>query len=118
MPSKVVVITGASAGVGRAAARAFAGRRSSVGLLARDRVGLKATRREVEAAGARAADVPVEVADATALADAAEKIERSAGPIDVWVNNAMVTVFAPVRENTAQEYRRVNEGTYRASVNG
>ena len=115
---RVVVITGASAGVGRAAARAFAERGDAVGLLARGVDGLEAARREVEAIGSRALVVPVDVADAEAVEAAAERVERELGPIDVWVNNAMVSVFSPVKEMTADDYKRVTEVTYLGVVYG
>jgi len=91
---EVAVITGASAGVGRATVRAFARRGARVGLLARGHDGLEAARREVEEAGGRAVAVPTDVADAEAVEAAAEAIEHELGPIDVWVNNAMTSVFS------------------------
>src|SRR5438445_13055999 len=97
----VVVITGASAGVGRATVRAFARRGADIGLLARGLDGLEGARREVEAEGGRALVLPTDVADAAQVETAAERIERELGPIDVWVNNAMVSVFSPVRELAA-----------------
>src|SRR6185436_15989694 len=100
MRKQVVVITGASAGVGRAAVRAFAREGADIGLLARGVDGLEAARREVEASGGRAVVVPTDVADAEQVETAAERVERELGPIDVWVNNAMVSVFSPVRELT------------------
>jgi short-subunit dehydrogenase len=115
---EVVVVTGASAGVGRATARRFAREGVTVGLVARGRAGLEAARREVEAAGGRALVLPADVADAGALEDAAARVERELGPIDVWVNNAMVSVFSPVREMTAEEFRRVTEVTYLGYVYG
>src|SRR5207245_4817022 len=108
----VVVITGASAGVGRATVRAFARRGADIGLLARGLDGLEAARREVETEGRRALAVPADVADAAAVEDAAGRIERELGPIDVWVNNAMVSVLSPIRGMTADEMRRVTEVTY------
>ncbi|MBI4266636.1 MAG: SDR family NAD(P)-dependent oxidoreductase [Acidobacteria bacterium] len=90
---QVVVITGASAGVGRATARAFARHGAARGLLARGVDGLEGTRREAEDAGARALAIPTDVADAAAVEAAAARIERELGPIDVWVNNAMVSVL-------------------------
>jgi NAD(P)-dependent dehydrogenase (short-subunit alcohol dehydrogenase family) len=114
----VVVVTGASAGVGRAVARAYAGRGAQVGLLARGREGLEGARAEVEGAGGRALVVPVDVADADGVERAAATVEEQLGPIDVWVNNAMVSVFSPVREMTAAEYRRVTEVTYLGYVYG
>jgi NAD(P)-dependent dehydrogenase (short-subunit alcohol dehydrogenase family) len=115
---EVVVITGASAGVGRATARAFAQRGARIGLLARGRDGLEAARREIEAAGGQALALPVDVADAKAIEAAADSVEESFGPIDVWVNNAMVSVFSPVKDMTAEEFRRVTEVTYLSYVYG
>ena len=115
---EVVVITGASAGVGRAAARRFAQAGASVALLARGEDGLEAARREVEELGGRALVCPVDVADATAVLAAAERIERELGPIDVWVNNAMVSVYAPFAEIAPDEFRRVTEVTYLGFVYG
>jgi short-subunit dehydrogenase len=115
---KVVVVTGASAGVGRATVRAFARRGAYIGLLARGRDGLEAARREVEEAGGKALVLPTDVADADAVEAAAEAVERQFGPIDVWVNNAMVSVFSPVQQMEAKEYRRVTEVTYLGYVHG
>ena len=115
---EVVVITGASAGIGRATARRFAREGAAVGLVARGRAGLEAARREVEVAGGRALVLPADVADAGAIEDAAARVERELGPIDVWVNNAMASVFAPVAETTAEEFRRVTEVTYLGYVHG
>src|SRR5947207_4278946 len=115
---QVVVVTGASAGVGRATVRAFAQRGADVGLLARGVDGLEAARREVEAAGGRAIAIPTDVADADRVEAAADRIERELGPIDVWVNNAMVSVFSPVKELTPDEVHRVTEVTYLGVVYG
>jgi NAD(P)-dependent dehydrogenase (short-subunit alcohol dehydrogenase family) len=115
---EVVVITGASAGVGRAAARAFAREGACVGLLARGRDGLEAARLEVEELGGRALVLPTDVADADAVERAADAVEREFGPIDVWVNNAMVSVFSPVKEMRPEEYKRVTEVTYLGYVYG
>jgi NAD(P)-dependent dehydrogenase (short-subunit alcohol dehydrogenase family) len=115
---EVVVITGASAGVGRATARAFAGPDARIGLIARDHDGLEGARKEVEQAGGRALALEVDVADADAVERAAGQVEDAFGPIDIWVNNAMVSVFSPVKEMTAAEYRRVTEVTYLGVVNG
>jgi NAD(P)-dependent dehydrogenase (short-subunit alcohol dehydrogenase family) len=115
---KVVVVTGASAGVGRSVARAFAAQGASVGLLARGRDGLDAARREVENAGVAAIAVPTDVADAEQVELAAAAVEEQLGPIDVWVNNAMVSVFSPVARMTAEEFRRVTEVTYLGYVHG
>jgi len=114
----VVVITGASAGVGRAAVRAFARNGAEIGLLARGIHGLDAAEREVEAEGRRALAIPTDVADAGDVEQAAARIERELGPIDVWVNNAMVSVFSPVSELTPEEVRRVTEVTYLGVVYG
>jgi NAD(P)-dependent dehydrogenase (short-subunit alcohol dehydrogenase family) len=116
--SRVVVITGASAGVGRAAARAFAARGDAVGLIARGAAGLEAAAREITGAGGRAVWVVADVSDAAALEAAAARIEVDLGPIDVWVNNAMVTVFSPVSEMDSDDYRRVTEVTYLGVVYG
>jgi short-subunit dehydrogenase len=115
---EVVVVTGASAGVGRAVVRAFARRGAWVGLLARGTDGLEAARREVEEAGGKALVLPTDVADAEAVEAAAGAVERQLGPIDVWVNNAMVSVFSPVKQMEAREYRRVTEVTYLGYVHG
>lgn len=117
-PPQVVVITGASAGVGRATALAFAERGAHLGLIARGSDGLEATKREIEALGGRALVLPLDVADAGAVEAAAETVERELGPIDIWVNNAMVSVFSPVKETTPEEYRRVTEVTYLGYVHG
>src|SRR5437762_12446510 len=109
---QVVVITGASAGVGRATVRAFARQGADIGLIARGRDGLEAARREVEELGGRALVLPLDVADADAVDRASARVEEELGPIDVWVNNAMVSVFSPVREMTPADYRRVTDVTY------
>ncbi len=114
----VVVITGASAGIGRAAAREFGKLGASVGLIARGRDGLEGARREIESVGGRALVLPVDVSDFSAVADAAERVERELGPIDVWVNDAMLSVFSPVLEMRPEEYRRVTEVTYLGYVHG
>ncbi len=115
---KVVVVTGASAGIGRAVARALGERRARVGLLARGREGLEGARKDVEAAGGKALAIPTDVADAQAVESAAQKVEEELGPIDVWVNNAMVSVFSPVKEMKAEEFRRVTEVNYLGYVHG
>lgn len=116
--NKVVVITGASAGVGRATAREFARTGADVALLARNGEALDHARAEVESHGRRALAIPVDVSDAAAVERAALDIESQLGPIDVWVNNAMVTVFSPVALLQADEVRRVTEVTYLGTVNG
>lgn len=115
---ELVVITGASAGVGRATAREFAKRGAHIALLARGRDGLEAAAREVEELGGRALILPVDVADSEQIEAAAGEVERRFGPIDIWINNAMVSVLAPVREMTPQEFRRVTEVTYLGQVYG
>ena len=116
--SEVVVITGASAGVGRATVRAFAQRKASVGLLARDTEGLQAAAREVRDAGGRALALPTDVADPEAVERAAERIEQELGPIDIWINVAMATIYAPLHRITPAEYRRATEVTYLGNVYG
>ena len=115
---RVVVVTGGSAGVGRAAAVAFARAGAAVGVLARGRERLDAAAAEVEASGGRALAVPVDVADPAAVDDAAGQIEDALGPIDVWVNAAMTSVLAPVTNLSADEIRRVTDVTYLGSVHG
>jgi NAD(P)-dependent dehydrogenase (short-subunit alcohol dehydrogenase family) len=114
----VIVVTGASAGVGRAVARAYGARGARVGLLARGRDGLEGARREIEAAGGEALIVPADVADPEQVELAAQAVEETLGPIDVWINNAMVSVFSPVKAMTASDYRRVTEVTYLGIVHG
>jgi short-subunit dehydrogenase len=115
---EVVVITGASAGVGRATAREFAKQGASVALIARGQDGLEAARKEVEELGGRALALPCDVADAAALEAAASQIERELGPIDIWINNAMASVFSPIHEMQPEEYKRVTEVTYLGVVYG
>ncbi len=115
---EVVMITGASAGVGRAIVREFARAGAWIGLIARGADGLEATRREVEELGGRAMVLPLDVADSAALSRAAAQVEVEFGPIDIWINNAMVSVFSPVKKMTAEDYRRVTEVTYLGVVNG
>jgi len=118
MPNQVVVITGASAGVGRATARAFAAPGVKLGLIARGRERLEAAARELRDAGAEALVLPLDVADADAVEAAAARVEQTLGPIDVWVNGAMATVFAPFHAVTPEEYRRATEVTYLGFVHG
>lgn len=115
---EVVVITGASAGVGRATARAFAKRGARIGLLARGEAGLEGARRDVEEAGGEALVVPTDVSDAEQVETAAVAVEGEFGPIDVWVNDAMTSVFSPANEMEANEYERVTEVTYLGFVYG
>ena len=116
--SEVVVITGASAGVGRATARRFAKDGAQIALLARGRDGLEAARKEVEEFGGRAIVLMVDVADADEVEAAAAQIERELGEIDIWINNAMASVFSPIQEMTPEEFRRVTEVTYLGCVHG
>ena len=115
---EVVVVTGASAGVGRATVRAFAQRGALLGLIARGSDGLEAARVEVEQLGGKALVFSVDVADAEKVEGAATRVEEEFGPIDIWVNNAMVSVFSPVKEMTAEEFHRVTEVTYLGVVYG
>ena len=115
---EVVVVTGASGGVGRAVAHAFARRGAHVGLLARGEEGLHDARAEVESLGGRALVLPTDVADAAQVEASAEAVERELGPIDVWVNDAMATVFAPFLETTAEEFHRATAVTYLGAVHG
>ena len=115
---EVVVVTGASAGVGRAVVRRFAQDRAWIALLARDRHRLEATRQEVEAAGGRALVLPTDVADWDQVDAAAAATEAEFGPIDIWINNAMTSVFSPIHKMRADEYRRVTEVTYLGAVHG
>jgi len=115
---EVVVVTGASAGVGRATVRAFAKSGAHVGLIARATEGLENARREAEKEGVRAVAVPTDVADAEQVQAAADRIERELGPISVWVNNAMTTVFSRFIEITPEEFKRATEVTYLGAVYG
>lgn len=115
---EVVVITGASAGVGRATVREFAKHKARIGLIARGRDGLQAARAEVEKAGGEAMVFPADVSDPEQVEAAAAEAEEKLGPIDVWVNNAMVSVFSSFKEMTSSEFRRVTEVTYLGTVYG
>ena len=116
---RVIVITGASAGVGRAAAQRFARTEGAhIGLIARGEEGLEGAKRDVEALGGRALVLPCDVADADAVEAAAARVEAEFGPIDVWVNDAMTSVFAFVKDTTAAEFKRVTEVCYLGFVNG
>lgn len=116
--ASVVVITGSSAGLGRAIAHGFAKRGASVGLLSRNPEALMAARDECETLGGRAIALPVDVSDAGAVDAAAARVEEELGPIDVWVNDAMVSVFSPVREMEASDYKRVTDVLYLGFVHG
>ena len=115
---EVVVITGASAGVGRATVREFARHGASIGLIARGRDGLEGARREVEDRGAEALVLPVDVANPNQVEAAAEQVEERLGPIDIWVNNAMASVFSPIKQMTPEEFKHVTEVTYLGYVYG
>jgi NAD(P)-dependent dehydrogenase (short-subunit alcohol dehydrogenase family) len=116
--SQTVVITGASAGIGRAAARLFAAREDRLGLIARGKGGLDGAVRDVRRAGGTALAVPADVADPAQVEAAAQQIEEALGPIDVWVNVAFTSVFAPFHEITPQEFQRVTEVSYLGFVYG
>ncbi|PYL59487.1 MAG: short-chain dehydrogenase [Verrucomicrobia bacterium] len=116
--SEVVVITGASAGVGRATTRKFARHGARIALLARGTDGLEAAQREVEKLGGTAIVVPVDVANAEQVEAAAARVEVDLGKIDIWINNAMASVFSPIKEMTPEEFRRVTEVTYLGCVYG
>ena len=115
---EVVVITGASAGIGRATARRFAQDGAHLGLVARGETGLEAARREVESLGGRAIVIRADVADASAVEQAADQVEREFGPLDVWINNAMISEYAPVWEMTPDEARHIVEVTLLGQVYG
>ena len=115
---RTAVITGSNAGVGRATAKALAQGGYQVALLARSQQGLDDTRAELEALGARVLALSVDVSDAAAVEQAADKIETEFGPIDLWVNAAMVTVFGTIAQLPAEEIRRVSEVTYLGCVHG
>jgi NAD(P)-dependent dehydrogenase (short-subunit alcohol dehydrogenase family) len=115
---EVVVITGASAGIGRATARAFAREGAHIGLLARGRAGLEGAKRDVESLGGKALVLPTNVADPGAIERAADAVEKELGPIDIWVNDAMCSVFSPFSEIGPEEFKRVTEVTYLGFVYG
>src|SRR5687768_17018834 len=115
---EVVVITGASAGIGRATARRFARDGARIGLVARGKEGLEGARRDVEILGGEALPIPTDVSFPEQVEAAASMIEERFGPIDIWINNAMVSVFSPVKEMQPEEYRRVTEVTYLGYVYG
>jgi NAD(P)-dependent dehydrogenase (short-subunit alcohol dehydrogenase family) len=114
----VVVVTGGSSGVGRATARAFGRKGASVGLLARGPKGLDGAKKELDELGVLSIGIPTDVADPDQVAEAAARIEQRLGPIDVWVNDAMTTVFSPLASITHDEFRRVTDVTYLGAVYG
>jgi NAD(P)-dependent dehydrogenase (short-subunit alcohol dehydrogenase family) len=118
MENQTVVVTGASAGIGRATARLFGERGASVGLIARGQAGLDGAAREVEEAGGKALAISADVADYAQVTAAARDIEEHLGPIDVWINVAFTSVFAPFADITAEEFRRVTEVSYLGFVHG
>jgi NAD(P)-dependent dehydrogenase (short-subunit alcohol dehydrogenase family) len=115
---EVVVVTGASAGLGRATAMRFARDGAHIGLIARGQDRLEATRQDVVAAGGQAIVLPADVADASAVEAAAERVEQVFGPLTIWVNNAMTAVFSEVKDMRPEEYRRVMEVTFLGQVHG
>jgi NAD(P)-dependent dehydrogenase (short-subunit alcohol dehydrogenase family) len=116
--TQTVVITGASAGIGRATAQLFGQRGANVALLARGAAGLEGAARDVEAGGGKALTIPTDVSDYSAVEAAAGETEAAFGPIDVWVNVAFTSVFAPFAEITAEEFKRVTEVSYLGYVHG
>jgi NAD(P)-dependent dehydrogenase (short-subunit alcohol dehydrogenase family) len=116
--TQTVVITGASAGIGRATARIYGERGANVGLIARGQAGLDGAVRDVEDGGGKALAISADVADYAQVDDAARQVEEYFGPIDVWINVAFVSVFAPFAEISAEEFRRVTEVSYLGFVNG
>jgi NAD(P)-dependent dehydrogenase (short-subunit alcohol dehydrogenase family) len=116
--TQTVVITGASAGIGRATARLYGERGANVGLIARGQAGLDGAARNVEDAGGKALAIPADVADYAQVDEAARQVEEFFGPIDVWINVAFTSVFAPFAEISADEFRRVTEVSYLGFVHG
>jgi len=116
--AETVVVTGGTAGVGRATVREFAAKGANVAILARGKGRLEATKKEVEELGGKAIAISVDVSDSKAVEDAAEQIERELGEIDIWVNNAFAGIFARFMDVTPEEYERVTAVTYLGQVNG
>jgi NAD(P)-dependent dehydrogenase (short-subunit alcohol dehydrogenase family) len=118
MSSEVVVVTGATSGIGRAIVRRFAQDGARIGLIARNREALDHAKREVEQAGGEALVLPADLAEWDAVKSAASSVEEAFGPIDVWVNNAMTTVFAPFKDVDPDEFERATRVTYLGTVWG
>ncbi|HKT10149.1 MAG TPA: SDR family oxidoreductase [Gemmatimonadaceae bacterium] len=116
--NEVIVVTGASAGLGRSIVRRFARDGSAIGLIARGRERLEQTLVEVESLGGHGLVLPLDVSQADAVEEAAARVETELGPIDVWINNAMVSVYSPIKQMSAAEFRRVTEVTYLGYVHG
>jgi short-subunit dehydrogenase len=116
--AETIVVTGASAGIGRATAQQLARQGARMGLIARERDRLEEAAREAKTLGGQALVLPLDVADPDAVESAAEAVEQQLGPIDIWINNAMATIFAPVGEITPEEFRRSTEVTYLGTVWG
>src|SRR5690348_4996954 len=115
---EVVVVTGASGGVGRAVAREFAKRGAHVGLLARGVEGLEGAKREVEQLGGQAVAIPTDVSRYDDVAEAAAEVEHRFGPIDTWVNDAMVSIYGPFMRVTPKEFQHITDVTYHGQVWG
>lgn len=115
---KVVVVTGASAGLGRAIVREFAKQGANMGLLARGNDGLEGAKKEVEDFGGKALAIPTDVSQPDQVEAAAEQIEKELGPIDIWVNNAMISVFGPFKQLEAKDFKQVTDVTYLGQVYG
>jgi NAD(P)-dependent dehydrogenase (short-subunit alcohol dehydrogenase family) len=115
---ETVVITGGTAGIGRATAREFARHGCNVAVLARGKDGLDATARDIEQLGGKALAIPTDVSDWNAVESAADRVEREFGPIDIWVNNAFAGIFSRFMDVTPEEYERVTAVTYLGQVNG
>lgn len=118
MQDQCIVITGASAGIGRATALAFGKRGCRVALIARGEEGLEAAKRDIEAAGGQAIVICADVADHAQVEAAAERVEQELGPIDVWINNAMATIFCPFEQITPEDFERTTQVTYLGAVWG
>src|SRR5579884_629939 len=115
---ETVVVTGGTAGIGRATAREFARHGCNVAVLARGKDGLEATKRDIEELGGVALAIETDVADWNAVEAAADRVERELGPIDIWINNAFAGIFSRFMDITPDEYARVTDVTYLGQVNG